>query len=312
MTAGTDAGLRGAAAAERRRLARRSRWRRYRVAYAFLAPALVLWALFLLVPVVSVGGLTFFEGGFLQERTFVGLRNWAGVLGDTVARSALTNTIAYTVAAIALVFLVGGGLALLLARAARGGALLRTLLYLPVLAPMVVASLIWLFVLHPDFGIVALALQAVGVTPVNWLGDHALAAIVLLEVWRGTGFYAVLFLAGLLSLPKELYQAAALDGAGRWRRFVHLTLPLMRPTLLFALVFGTISNLQIFDSVYVLTGGGPGTDTATIAWYIQQSIFTFNKPGYGATLSFLLLVVTLVLSLAQFRLLRDRRRRRMR
>jgi ABC-type sugar transport system permease subunit len=129
----------------------------------------------------------------------------------------------------------------------------------------------------------------------------------MLEVWRGVGFWTLLFLAALLALPNELYQAATIDGASAWNRFRHITLPLMRPTFFFAVVMATIWNLQIFDSVSILTNGGPQNSTVTVVWYIQQTTFKFtDKVGFGAALSFTLLLFILALALIEIRLLRKR------
>jgi ABC-type sugar transport system permease subunit len=142
----------------------------------------------------------------------------------------------------------------------------------------------------------------------NFLGDPASAmpTIAMIEVWKGLGFWAILFLSGLLALPLDLYHAAELDGAGPVRRFFSLTLPLMKPTFYFAVIFATIVNLQLFDSVFVLTDGGPVNSTATIAWYIYRSLFTFSDPGFGATLSFVLVIVVVSLTALQSWLMRAR------
>lgn len=132
-------------------------------------------------------------------------------------------------------------------------------------------------------------------------------SIAMLEVWRGVGFWTLLFLAALLGLPRELYQAAELDGAGPWRRFIHITLPLMRPTFFFAVVMATIWNFQLFDSVSILTDGGPANSTVTVVWYIYKSMFQFNNQvGFAAALSFMLLLFILALTLVELRLLRKK------
>ena len=173
-----------------------------------------------------------------------------------------------------------------------------------------VSFLVWVFVIHTDFGIFNYLLRLVGLEAVNWLGktSTALPTIVSLEVWRASGFWALYFLASLLAIPTELYQAAKIDGAGSIRRFWYLTLPLLRPTFIFALIMITIWHFQLFDSVYVLTDGGPNYSTATIVWYIYKNTFQFNHPAYGATMSFFLLIITLTLALVELRLLKERKR----
>jgi ABC-type sugar transport system permease subunit len=183
------------------------------------------------------------------------------------------------------------------------------LLYIPTLTPYAVAALIWLFMYQRDFGALNMALDRIGVGPQNWLGDTSLVipSIAMLEVWRGIGFWALLFLAALLGLPKELYQAATLDGASTWRRFIHITLPLMRPTFFFAVVMATIWNSQLFDSVSILTDGGPANSSVTVVWYIYKAMFQFNdQTGFAAALSFLLLAFILLLTAIEIRLLRKK------
>jgi ABC-type sugar transport system permease subunit len=152
-----------------------------------------------------------------------------------------------------------------------------------------------------------LTLIRLGLPPQNWLGDPKLVmpTISMLEVWRGVGFWTLLFLAALIALPRELFQAATIDGANAWQRFRHLTLPLMRPTFFFAVVMATIWNFQLFDSINILTDGGPQNASATVVWYIYKATFQFNdKVGFGAALSFVLLAFIFVLSLIEIRLLR--------
>jgi len=202
-------------APDRARLARSHRRRRYLTAYWFIAPSLLMFVAFLLIPVIWVFKMSFYRGSFFSAQQFAGLGNWRGIFSDPIAIAAMKNTFIYAAGATASVVILGMAIALLLQRARVLNRVTRSLIYLPVLAPMLVASLTWSFVVHPDFGILAWLLAQFGLPPVNWLGDHALLSITMLEVWRGTGFYALLFLAGLVGLPKELYHAAELDGAIR-------------------------------------------------------------------------------------------------
>ena len=296
-------------AEEHRRLARRYRLRRALRAYAFLAPNLAFFSIFLLVPVGWVFYETLEKGGIIGPSEFVGLDNWGAVFSDPLATKAMKNTVYYALIAIPGVFVIGMLLALLLLNVRRGAPVFRALLYFPTLAPVVVAGLVWLFMIHPDFGALNMSIRAVGGHGLNWLGDDstALPTIAMVEVWRGTGFWAIYFLAALIGLPRELYEAAHLDGAGPLQRFLHLTLPLLRPTLLFAVVLATIYNLQVFDTVFVMTDGAPANATATLVWDIYKTLFQFDNVGLGATLSCLLLLVILALTLVQMRLLRSRR-----
>jgi multiple sugar transport system permease protein len=294
---------------EHRALARRYRWRRALTGYAFLAPAFLFFAAFMIYPMLRVILYSFESGGVLEQPKFVGLNNWTKVLSSDLVHTVFGNTIEYALIAIPGMLIVGISVGLVMQNIRHGAAPLRAMIYFPTLAPVVVAALIWLFVIQPDFGAVNLGIRAVGGTSVNFLGSSTLAlpTIAALEIWRGIGYWGLFFLAQLIGLPKELYEAAHLDGTNAWQRFRYLTIPLLRPALLYAVFLTTIYNLQIFDSVFVLTGGGPANGTTTVVWYIYTELFTFDKIGPSATVSVLLLFVILVLTLAQMRFLGARK-----
>ena len=295
-------------AAEHERRRRRYRRRRTLTAYGFLAPNLVAFVLFLAVPVGWLLFSTFRTGGVLGPASYVGLDNWSETFASPLVRTSIINTLVYSAMAIPAVFIIAMVFALALRTVPRGKAPIRVALYVPTLQPAVVAALIFTFVLHPDFGIINFMVRAFGGSPINFLGDTSLAlpTIAGIEVWRGIGFWTILFLAGLLAQPEDLHHAAELDGAGATRRFFRLTLPLLRPTFYFAVIFATIVNLQLFDSVYALTDGGPVNSTITVSLYVYRSLFSFGEIGFGATLSFILVLTVLALTAVQTRLLRER------
>lgn len=306
---GTRAPRRRLTEEEHRRLARKYRRKRVLTGYAFLAPNLLFFILFLLVPVGWVFWFSLRSGGVLGPTEYIGFSNWKEAFVDPLALRSLRNSALYAAIIIPGALILGMIVALFLRNIKKGQTVFRSAVYFPVLAPLVVCGLIWLFMIHPDFGAFNLIIRAFGGEPLNFLGrgELALPVVASVETWRGIGFWAVFFLAALIALPSELYQAAQLDGASSWRRFFSLTLPLLRPTILFALVLVTIYTLQIFDSVYIMTDGGPGNATTTIVWYIYRNLFTYSNVGYGATLSFVLLIVILILTLIQMRLLRGRK-----
>jgi ABC-type sugar transport system permease subunit len=295
-----------AGATERRRARRRQALRRNLTAYAFLAPGLVFFAAFLLVPVAWVVRQSFLQGGVLGPPSWVGLENWRRALGDPALGRSLGNTVTYTAMVVPVTLVLALALALLLRGIRRGGALVRTVIYLPSLAPVVLAALVWVFMVQPDFGLLNLANRALGLEPLNLLGDEhlALPTIAGLDVWRGVGFWGVLLLAGLLGVPRELYQAAELDGASPFRRFWHVTLPGLRPVLAVSALLLTVLSMQVFDSVYVLTNGGPDGATQTAVFYIYTSVFETGNPGYGAVLTLILVAAIVVLTLGAARLVR--------
>lgn len=294
--------------AEHRRLRRQYEVRRSLVALGFLLPNLIFFVVFLVLPLTQVFVEMFQTGGLIRPIAFVGFENWERVFKDPNVVRTLTNTIKYALIIIPTMLVLGLLIALLLQNVRRGAAVFRALIYLPVLAPTVIVGLIWLFLLDPDLGAYDLLLRLVGAKPQLWLGstDLALPSVAAMEIWRSAPFWALYFLAALIGMPRELYQAAHLDGANAWNRFRFVTLPLMRRVFLFALVLATIFVLQIFDSVYVMTDGGPAGTTTTLVWYIYHALFFFFRIGFGASMAVLLLVIILTLSLTQMRLLRRR------
>lgn len=212
------------------RLRREHARRKTLTAYFFLLPCAIFFVAFLIVPILYLLYLTFHTGGIITPARFVGLENWQRAWNDELVRTAIRNTLYYCLLAIPAVFVIAMVLALCLQRIPRGSGPFRSLFYLPTLTPYVTAALIWLFVVQRDFGALNLMLGAVGLPPQNWLGNPTLVmpSIAMLEVWRGVGFWTLLFLAALLALPPELYQAATVDGANGWQQLRHITLPLMQ------------------------------------------------------------------------------------
>lgn len=293
---------------EHQRLRRRQRVRRELTGWVFLLPQFTFFVVFLLIPVLAVFWWSTQQGGVLTRAEFVGLENYARLPRQVAAMTAIRNTFVFALMSIPATLIIALGMALLLARVRRGAATYRFLVYFPVLVPGVVAGLIWVFLTNVDFGLFDTLLRTGGMEPVTWLGPGtALGVLAALDVWRSVGYWAIFFLAAIIGLPQELYQAAELDGASAWQRFRRLTLPLLRRIILFAVVVSTIFGLQIFDTALILTNGGPGTATNTIVFLIWKYVFgDADKVGLAAAMSVALLVAILVLTLIQLRALRGR------
>jgi ABC-type sugar transport system permease subunit len=236
-------------------------------------------------------------------RPFIGLDNYIEALGDERFREALVHTLAFTVASVTLELTLGCVLALAMNRAFRGRGLVRAAILVPWAIPTVVAALIWRFMFDGDSGIVNAALASLGVDPPVWFVDRLAAwvPVVLGDVWKETPFVALLLLAGLQGIDASLYEAARIDGASAWRQFRHITLPLLKPALLVALIFRTRDAFRVFDLVYVMTGGGPGTATEPIALYTFTSLLQNLRFGYGSALSVLVFLVAFLLALGYIR-----------
>lgn len=279
-----------------------------RLAWLMVSPALLAIALVALFPL----GWTVWESLHLHDlrmpwrgRPFVGLDNYVEIAGDRRFWGALAHTLGFAAVSVALELLLGLVFALAMNRAARGRTLVRAAVLVPWAVPTVVAALLWRFMFESDRGIVNALLVQGGVldAPVPWLVGPLTAwvPVVLADVWKTTPFVALLLLAGLQNIDRALYEAAAVDGAGAWWQLRHITLPLLRPALLVALVFRTLDAFRVFDLVYVLTGGGPGTSTEPVALYTFTTLLQNLRFGYGAALSMVIFLVTFALALLYVR-----------
>lgn len=297
--------------AEYRRAGAGYRRRRSLRAYLFILPYFLPFLAFLVVPAFWSVWLSFNQGGILDSAKFVGLDNWRAISSDAELTGAIKNTSVYVIEAVLLVFSLAIALALLLNRYRKGSNFFKLALYVPLLAPAVLVGLIWQFLTNFDFGFINLALDALGFDRLNVLGSGTLAlgTIVLAEVWRGLGFWTLYFLASLQNIPDELLDAARVDGARGVQRFRRITVPLLRPMLLFAVVIAIIANFQVFDTVYVLTQGGPHESTSTLVWFIWKRLFQFQETGQGYAAAVLLLGIILTLTAVSFWALGARRRR---
>jgi ABC-type sugar transport system permease subunit len=281
-----------------------------RLAWRLVLPAVGIVFLIALFPLVW----TIWESLHLHDlrmpwrgRPFIALGNYVEVLGDSRFWSALGHTLIFTIGSVVPELVLGTVLALALNHPFRGRGAVRALVLVPWAIPTVVAALLWRFMFDGE-GSVANALllsSAVLERPVVWLVDATAAwvPVIMADVWKTTPFVALLLLAGLQNIDEGLYEAARIDGAGAWHRFVHVTLPELRPAILVALIFRTLDAFRVFDLIYVMTGGGPGTSTEPIALYTFNALLQHLRFGYGSALSVMVFVVTFGLALLYIRIL---------
>lgn len=294
MSAGAPAGrdpVGGIEAAERR------------LGWALVAPALGVILLVALFPL----GWTVWESLHLHDlrmpwrgQPFVGLANYADILEDERFWGAMGHTAFFTIASIALELVLGLFLALAMNRAFRGRGLVRAAVLVPWALPTVVAALLWRFLFDAEAGIANAVLVSVGAIeePIVWFIRAATAwvPVILADVWKTTPFVALLLLAGLQNIDRSLYEAAAVDGAGPWWQLRHVTLPLLKPAILVVLIFRTLDAVRVFDLIYVLTGGGPGTSTEPIALYAFNALLQNLQFGYGSALSVVVFLTTFAIA----------------
>lgn len=278
-----------------------------RLAFWLLAPAVAFALVVGAFPVVSQFVLSFakFNLKFVQERGFVGLGNFAKLAGDAVFWRDLWHTAYFTVASVGLELVLGLAAALLLNNIRFGRTAATSSVMMPWALPTVVAATMWSLILNDRIGLVNSLLSRAGLIhePVVWLGPGlAMLSVILADVWKTTPFVTIILLAGLKSIPRHYYEAAALDGAGKWQSFTAVTLPLLRPFIAVALLFRVMDAFRIFDLIWILTGGASGTETVSI--YIYKTLFRYADLGYGSAMTVALFGIVFVLSLALVRFMR--------
>lgn len=278
-----------------------------RLAMWLLAPALGFVAVLGAFPVLSqfALSLTRYNHKFPDERGFVGFANFARLASDSTFWQDLGHTAYFTVVSVGLELVLGLAAALLLNRVIRGRTAMNASMIVPWALPTVVAATMWSLILNDRVGLVNSVLERLGLMgePVVWLGPKlAMTSVILADVWKTTPFVAIILLAGLKSIPRQYYEAAALDGAGRWAVFRSITLPLLKPFIAVALLFRTMDAFRIFDLVWVLTGGASGTETLSV--YIYKVLFRYADLGYGSTMTVALFAIVFAMSMGLIRFMR--------
>ena len=270
---------------------------------AFLLPSLLPLTLFTIGPMAASLGISFLEWDLLTSPEFVGLANYSELLVDAEFWAAVGHTFQFLLMYLPLVFVGGLTIAVGLNRGVRAISLLRGVYFLPVVTSWVVVALLWKWLLNPTGGLVNEALGVIGISGPGWWTDPAwaMASVVLATAWKDLGFVMVIFLAGLQSIPEDYYEAATVDGAGAWARFRHVTLPLLSPSSFFVLTISLINGFQVFDQVFVMTGGGPAGATTVLVERIYTNAFRYSEMGYAAAMSWALFLIIIVFTALQFR-----------
>jgi multiple sugar transport system permease protein len=283
-------------------------------AWFFLAPALLLIGVFFFLPVaasllLSVTDFDLYGIADPGNTRFVGLQNYSKLLQTPDFWTALRNTFYFAFVGGPLTIAVALGAALLLSsKLVRFKGLFRTIYFTPFVTTLVAVAIVWRYLYHTRYGLFNYALSYVGIGPIDWLGDPqwAMPAIILMAVWKSFGYNMLIFIAGLQSIPEELYDAAEIDGAGPIRRFFSITLPMLMPTLVFVSVVTMIGYFQLFAEPYVMTQGGPLRSTTSVVLLMYEEGFRWWRMGYAAAIAFVLFVVILIATLLQFRLQKER------
>ena len=276
-------------------------------AWGFVTPALAAILVFFALPVAAAFVLSFTDFDIyaladIANLRFIGLDSYETLLSDTLFWTALRNTLYFALIGGPLSVAVSLAAALLVSSgSARAKGFYRTAFFLPVTTTLVAVAVVWRYLYHPRIGVLNEALGLVGIAPVDWLGDPvwAMPAIILMAVWKNFGFNMIVFIAGLQAIPDRLYEAARLDGAGRWRQLVDVTIPMLGPTFLFVGVITAIGYLQLFTEPYVMTRGGPAASTLSVVMLMYEEGFRWWNIGYAASVAVVLFAVILAATTAQ-------------
>jgi len=279
-----------------------------KLAYLLVAPTVVIFAAITLYPLLYSLHLSFFSWNLLRPslgKVFIGLENYRRIVYDPVFWYSLKTTLYFMGASVALQFLIGLGLALLFNVEFKGRSVARSIVLVPLLITPIVIGLMWRWLLNPEVGILNYLLSFVGVSSKSWLGNPSLAlfTVIIVDVWHLTPFATLVLLAGLQALPKALYEAARIDGTSWWQMFRYITLPLLKPVILVVLLLRTIGTFATFPKIYALTQGGPGRATEVLGFLVYRTSFKEFRMGYGAALSYVMVVLVLVIALSYIKAL---------
>lgn len=284
-----------------------NRNQRLLIPYIFIAPNVVVFAVFMFVPILLAFYISLNEWTLIGTPTFVGLGNYLDMLEDSEFLRAFYNTGVYTLGTVPTSIALGLVVALGLNHKLPGRTLLRSIFFVPVIISLVAVALIASWIFNDNYGIINAALSAVGIGDVPWLSSArwAMISLIIATLWIRLGFNMVIYLAALQSIPTELYDAARVDGASGWRRFRHITWPLLGPTTFLLVIINIIYSLHVFDLIYVMTGGGPGFSTTVLVQYIYQMAFTEGQMGYASAIGVVLYLLLLIFTVFQWRVTRQ-------
>jgi ABC-type sugar transport systems, permease components len=277
-------------------------WREAIWGYIFIAPAFIFVFAFVVIPVISAFGISFTDWNLITPAKFVGLQNYITIFTDSVAIKTLLNTFYFTFVSVPIALALSLVLAVLLNQKIRGLTFFRTAYYIPVISSTVAVSMVFLWIFNSDYGLLNQILKLFDITGVKWLTDehYAMLAVIIVSVWRSLGFNIIIFLAALQDVPKDLHDAAAIDGAGEVQKFFNIIVPLISPALFFTMITGIIGSFQSFDLVYNMTKGGPARATYLVGYYIWEQAFKYLHMGYGAAIAFVLFFFIMVLTIIQW------------
>ncbi|BES65674.1 sugar ABC transporter permease [Gottschalkiaceae bacterium SANA] len=281
-----------------------TKWNKAKTLAIFLLPSLIGMTVFVIIPIVSSLGLSFTKWDLIGDIQWVGLANYSRVIRDPNIHGALLHTLQFIAGYLPSVMIISLGVAMLLNQKLKGVVFYRALYFIPVITSWVAVSMIWKWLLNPEYGIVNYLLSLIGIAGPGWLvdADWAMIGVILTSVWKDIGFITVIYLAGLQEIPDHLYEAAAIDGVNGWQKFRHITWPMLSSTTFFVVTISLINSFQVFDQVWVMTEGGPAGATSVMVQQIYLNAFRYYKMGYASAISWVLFIIIFAFTFAQNRM----------
>lgn len=274
--------------------------------YFFIAPALIIFLIFSIYPIFNMIQLSFYEWDLIApEKVFVGFQNFIQLFQDTKFLQTLTNTIVYMVCTVGFSLIFSVALALFLKKDTRMNRILQSLVFSPYIVSLASISMLWMWLMNNDFGLLNYLLSFFHIDPQNWLGDAnlALPSLILISVWKSLGYNTLIIVASLQSIPKHLYEAAALDKAGRIATLKKITLPMISPTVFFITIVNVINSFKVFETIQIMTQGGPMNSTNTLVYSIYEYGFQFYKIGYASAIGVVLMIFVAIMTIFYFKAL---------
>lgn len=272
--------------------------------YLFLVPNIIGFAIFTFIPIVASFVLSFTSWDGFGELEFIGIDNFVKLFSDDIFRVSMWNTLVFTLVSVPVTLIIALAVAILLNKGIKGIKIVRAAFFLPYITAAIAVAVVWQLLYHPTLGPINQFLMTIGVdNPPKWLSatSTAMASVIIMYIWKMIGYYMIIFLAGLQGVPKQLYEAAQIDGANAWEKFTTVTLPMLSPVVFFTLIIALINSFKVFTEIYALTGGGPGHSTNVLVYNIYVEAFQKYNLGYASAMSYVLAIIIVTITIIQFR-----------
>lgn len=272
--------------------------------YGFLLPNIIGFMIFTFLPIVASFVLSFTDWDGFGDINFIGLDNFIKLFSDEVFKVSMWNTLVFTVVSVPITLVLALLVAMLLNKGIKGIRIVRAAFFLPYITAAIAVAVVWQLLYHPTLGPINQFLISIGVTnPPKWLSSTstAMLAVIIMYIWKMTGYYMIILLAGLQGIPRELYEASQIDGANKWKTFINVTLPMLSPVVFFTSIIALINSFKVFTEIYALTGGGPGYSTNVLVYSIYVEAFQKYNLGYASAMAYVLCLIIVAITIIQFK-----------